>query len=379
MPDYPQSLQQKSKPARASRVRGVFFWSFVREFASMGGLVFVILLAIMVLTQLIRFLGEAASGALAIEGVLALLGFSALNYMPVLLSISLFVSILLTLTRSYRDSEMVVWFSAGIGLTQWIRPVMAYSSIVVAVIALMSLVLSPWALTKAGEFQSRLESRDDVAASTPGMFRESKQADRVFFLEDVDAENKRVGNIFVQSIQNGKEGTMVAKEGFQETAPNGDRFLVLLNGTRYEGVPGQAEFRIAEFQRYAIRIDAAEVKSALPVVKAYPTSYLLQNPNSWNMAELLWRLGLPISALMLALWAIPLSFVNPRVGRSINLITALVLYMFYNNMISVTQSWVGHQKISLSAGLWGLHFVMFALLVTLFYKRIALKFWRWAR
>jgi lipopolysaccharide export system permease protein len=379
MSDYPQSPQQKSKRAYSSRIRGVFYWSLVREFASMGGLVFAILLAIVVLTQLIRFLGDAASGALAIDGVLALLGFSALNYLPVLLSISLFLSVLLSLTRSYRDSEMVVWFSAGIGLTRWIRPVLGYALPVISVIALMSLVLSPWALTKAGEFQNRLDSRDDVTAATPGMFRESKQADRVFFLEDVDTEKKRVGNIFVQSVQNGKEGAIVAKEGFQETAPNGDRFLVLLNGTRYEGVPGQADFRIAEFERYSIRIDAAEVKPSQPVVKAYPTSYLLQNPNSWNMAELLWRLGLPISALILAVMAIPLSFVNPRSGRSLNLIMAMVLFMLYNNMISVTQSWVGNEKIRFTEGVWGLHMIMFVLLIILFYKRVALRFWRWKR
>jgi lipopolysaccharide export system permease protein len=234
-------------------------------------------------------------------------------------------------------------------------------------------------LTKAGEFQNRLDSRDDVTAATPGMFRESKQADRVFFLEDVDTEKKRVGNIFVQSVQNGKEGAIVAKEGFQETAPNGDRFLVLLNGTRYEGVPGQADFRIAEFERYSIRIDAAEVKPSQPVVKAYPTSYLLQNPNSWNMAELLWRLGLPISALILAVMAIPLSFVNPRSGRSLNLIMAMVLFMLYNNMISVTQSWVGNEKIRFTEGVWGLHMIMFVLLIILFYKRVALRFWRWKR
>ncbi|MDD5058478.1 MAG: LPS export ABC transporter permease LptF [Sideroxydans sp.] len=377
MPDYPQSTEQKSKKPRKRKAHGIFYWSLVREFAVMGLLVFSVLLGIVVFTQLIRFLGESVSGLLAVDGILVMLGFSALNYLPVLLSISLFLSVLISLSRCYRDSEMVVWFSSGVGLTRWIRPVLGYAVPVALLIASLSLIISPWALSKADEFKRRLDSRDDVSAATPGAFRESKQADRVFFLEDVDAEKKRVGNIFVQSVQNGKEGTMLAKEGYQETAVNGDRFLVLINGTRYEGIPGQANFKIAEFERYAMRIEPVELRQEAPNLKARSTLYLLQNPTAWNMSELEWRVGLPLSALILALLAIPLSFVDPRAGRSLNLITAVIVYMIYNNMISVTNSWVAHEKISVMAGLWGIHLVMFAILLAMFYHRISMRPWQW--
>ena len=377
MPDYPQSPQQKSKPPRSAILHwGIFQRALVREFASVGLFVFAILLGIVVFTQLIRLLGESVSGALAVDGVLVLLGFSALNYLPVLLSLSLFLSVLLTLTRSYRDSEMVVWFCSGIGLTRWIRPVMWYALPVAGTIALLSLVLSPWALSKADEFKRRLNSRDDVTAATPGTFRESKQADRVFFIENVEMGKNRVGNIFVQSEQHGKIGTMVAKQGLQETAANGDRFLVLLNGTRYEGVPGQYDFRMVEFERYAMRIEAVEAKPNFVRPKSLPTLNLWLNPNSWNIAELEWRLGLPISALILALLAIPLSFVNPRAGRSLNLIMALVIYMLYNNLISVTNTWVGQGKISPAAGFLGLHLLMSTLVVLMFYRRLSMFSWR---
>jgi lipopolysaccharide export system permease protein len=377
MPDYPQSSEQKSKRQAPQRLRsaplsrGIFHRSLVREFAGMGVLVFLVLLGIVVLTQLIRLLGDAVSGALPVQGVLALLGFSALNYLPVLLSISLFMSVLLALTRSYRDSEMVVWFCSGIGLMRWIRPVLWYALPMAGVIALLSLVLSPWALSKADEFKRRLDSRDDVSTSTPGMFRESKQADRVFFLENVEAGKGRVKNVFVQSVQHGKIGTMVAKEGLQETAPNGDRFLVLLNGTRYEGVPGQYDYRIAEFGRYAMRIEEAQVKQEQPSFKALSTLYLVRHPTTWNLSELEWRIGLPVSALLLALLAVPLSFVNPRAGRSLNLIMALVIYMLYNNLISVTNSWVGQGKLAPGIGLWGIHALMFGVLLVLFYRRLS--------
>lgn len=368
MSDYPQTHRIKSKSARA----GHFQRALLGEFAGNGLLVFAVLLGIVVVSQLIRLLSDAVGGTVAVDGVLALLGFSAINYLPVLLSISLFISIILTLSRCYRDSEMVVWFCSGVGLARWIRPVLWYALPVVGVIALLSLVLSPWALQKADEFKNKLESRDDVAAATPGTFRESKQSDRVYFVENMYAGSNRVSNVFVQSEQNGKLGTMVARQGLQETLPNGDRFLVLLNGTRYEGVPGQRDYNIVEFERYAIRIDSAPVKLAQPWSRTMSTLELWRNRTTWNLAELEWRLGLPISALILALLAIPLSYVNPRAGRSLNMILAIVLYMLYSNMISVTNAWVGQGKLSPGIGLWGIHAAMLAIMALMFYRRMTL-------
>jgi lipopolysaccharide export system permease protein len=376
MSDYPQSQLQKSKKP-PSRIGGrIFYRSLIREFAVTGALVSSILLGIMVLTQLIRLLGDSVSGILAVEGVMALVGFTTLNYLPIVLSVSLYLSVLLTLTRSYRDSEMVVWFSSGIGLTRWIRPVMGFTIPVVCVIALLSFVLAPWAKQKAEEFKNQLDTRDEVAMATPGVFRESKQSDRVFFLENIDPKNNRVGNIFVQSVQNSKEGTMVAKEGLQETAANGDRFIVLLNGTRYEGVPGQHDYKIVEFDRYAVRIEAAEIKEVELDRKSLSTLALLHDPNPGNISELAWRIGSPLSALILAALAIPLSFVNPRAGRSFNLMIAVVLYMVYSNMLGVTTTWLAQSKISVLIGLWGLHAAMIVLLVLMFYKRLSVFSWR---
>jgi lipopolysaccharide export system permease protein len=370
MPNYPQSQPQKSKQKPAKLLRaGVFDRALMREFASTGFFVFAVLLAIIVLTQLIRLLGESVGGTLPVDAVLILLGFTALNYLPILLSISLFLSVLLTLTRSYSDSEMVVWFSSGVSLIRWIRPVMWYALPVVSVIALLSLLLTPWAMSKVDEIRLKLESRDDVAVAAPGTFRESKQADRVFFLENVSPGNNQVGNIFIQSVQQGKVGTMVAKQGLQELAPNGDKFIVLLNGTRHEGTPGQLDYKIVEFERYAMRVETVESKKKPPNPKAYSTSYLLENRDNWNLSELNWRLGLPISALILVLLAIPFSFVNPRAGRSLNMINALILYMLYNNLISVINTWVGQGKVSESSGLLGIHVFMIVVVVVLFYYR----------
>ena len=333
---------------------------------------FVVLLGITVATQLVRFLGLAAGGSITFSGVFALLALTAFNYLPVLLSLTLFIAVLMTLTRSYRDSEMVVWFSAGLSLAQWMRPVLTFAVPVVLLIALLSLVLSPWAITKSEEFRSYMDSRDDVSQVTPGVFRESRQSERVYFVENVNEGENTVANIFVSSTQHQKTGVMVARRGFLQTAENGDHFLVLLNGRRYEGTPGTLEYKISEFERYAMRLEVHGIKTVLPSAKSISTLQLVGTPGPVYRGELVWRIGLPLSALLLALFAIPLSYVNPRAGRSLNLVLAILFYMIYNNLLSISQAWVAQEKIGLATGLWGVHLIMLVILLILFMRRLTL-------
>lgn len=348
----------------------IFRKALLREFTTAAIGIFLVLLGITLTTQLVRLLGQAASGAITSTGVVALLGLTLVNYLPVLLSLTLFIAVLLTLTRGYRDSEMVVWFSCGVSLVRWVRPVLVFALPLVFTIALLSTLLSPWAVGKSEELRRLMDSRDDVSNVAPGVFRESRQGERVYFVEEVSGSENLVANVFVSSIQTGKAGVMVARRGFQETAANGDRFLVLLNGRRYEGQPGSAEYKIYEFERYAMRIETAETAVRSPTTKTASTLDLLLTRTPPNLAELSWRVGLPLSALILSLLAIPLSFVNPRAGRSMNLVLALLVFMTYSNLLSIVQAAIAQTRLSFAVGLWVVHLCMLLLLATLFYRRL---------
>ena len=96
----------------------IFRAALLRELAAAAIATFFVLLGIVFTTLLIRLLGQAAAARSRSTGIVALLGFALFNYLPVLLSLTLFITVLLTLTRSYRDSEMIVWFSSGMSLTR---------------------------------------------------------------------------------------------------------------------------------------------------------------------------------------------------------------------------------------------------------------------
>ena len=350
----------------------IFHRALLREFASLAGAVFMTLFAIALTTRLIRLLGQAAGGQIPTDAVIAFLGFFALGTLPVLLSLTMFISVLITLTRSWRDSEMVIWFGSGLSLTAWLKPVMLFALPQIAVIAALSLVISPWAAQMGAQYVTRLEARDDVSRVNPGVFGETGNKERVYFVESISGDAATVQNVFVSSVQQQKSGVSMSRVGRTETAPNGDRFIVLEDGRRYEGAPGDEQYRVMEFQRYAARIETAESKEPQLSQKSMTTAQLLANPTPVNLGEVLWRVGIPVSAAILVLLAIPMSFVNPRAGRSVNLLFALFTYIVYSNLLSVSQARVSQARMEFGIGLWLVHALMIALLVFMFARRMQL-------
>ena len=335
----------------------IFRRALQRELASSAGATFTVLFTILVTWTLIKVLGTAAGGKVDPSDVLALIGFAILNYLPVILTLTVFISVLAAVTRSYRDSEMVVWFASGSSLMRWIRPVLTFGLPIVALIAGLSLVAAPWAELKRAEFKERFQKREDLKRVAPGQFRESSSADRVFFVERSTTGATVVQNVFVNSRdKNGNTSVVVAKEGVIESDPNGGQYLVLSNGRRYSGTPGQADFQSMEFDRYKMR-----VATRVPVLgtdtptNALPTSALLQVENQYTRAELLARISAPIICLVLMLLAIPLGFVNPRAGSSANMILALLIFFTYLNLNKMLEKSVQRGRLDFDMAWWPLH------------------------
>ena len=355
----------------------IFSRALQREFSQSAVGVFVALFAILITVVLVRLLGQAAGGRLPSDAVLALIGFGALVQLPIVLSLTLFIAILLSLSRSYRDSEMVVWFASGLSLTAFIGPVLRFALPVVFAIAAATLFLTPWAQQKSAEYRARVDSRDTAASVAPGVFRESASAQRVFFVEMGAGEDGKVRNVFVSTEKDGRLDVIVSAEGALRTDANGDRFVVLDRGRRYDGVPGSPEYRVLEFERYSVLVEERKAESPSLRARATPTVELLRAPTRRQLGELLTRIGAPVAALLLALLAIPLSFVNPRAGRANNLLFAILTYLVYSNAISVFEAWVSQGRVRFEVAVWLPHLVVFGLLALMFYRRLAVSpFWR---
>lgn len=349
----------------------IFQRALRRELVSTAGAVFTTLFTITITVMLIKILGQAAGGKVASQDVIALIGFAALRYLPIILILTSFISVLVVVTRSYQDSEMVVWFASGLSLSRWIKPVLSFGLPVIAVVVALSFFVTPWANRQSAEFRERFQKREDIAKVSPGRFQESSSADRIFFVEAVSGDATKVQNVFVNTVKDGRNSIVVAKEGSIALDERGDKFLVMNQGRRYDGMTNQAEFRIMEFERYGVLV--ARQSQALvgdQSARSLTTPELLANMNSFNAGELLWRISLPVMGLLLMLLAIPLSFANPRGGRSGNLLIALLLFIIYSNMVSVFQASVVQKRLSFEVAWWPLHLVAAILIVLLFSWRL---------
>ncbi len=350
----------------------IFQRALLREFTHLAAAVFASLFSIAVVITLVNVLGRAAGGRLPVEAVIATVGFSALNSLPLILGGSMFIAVLLALSRSYRESEMVIWFSAGLPLTAWVRPVVVFALPFVVLIAALTLGLTPWVNQKMEEFRVQLANREETSRIAPGVFLESPAADRVFFVESFSEADKRVENVFVSFRQHGRQGVMVARSGSIETTPEGDRYAILIDGHRYEGTAGTPEYRVMAFKRYAILIEQSVTAPARVSVRGLSLPDLLARETLESRAELVWRLGQPLVAIVLALLAIPLAFVNPRASTSLNLAFAVLTYMVYTNLLSVAQAQVAQAKLPFQVGWWIVHAGMLAVFGLLMIYRMHL-------
>ena len=348
----------------------IFQRAIRRELLNAVGAVFTALFTIIISVTLIRILGDAAAGKIASSDVLSLIGFASLINLPVLISLSTFIAVLMVVARSYQDSEMVVWFASGVSLMDWIRPVMQVGLPMVILTAALSFWLTPWSQKLSAEQRERFRNREDISRVSPGKFQESANGQKVFFVEGFSSDTAKVNNVFLSQNQNQESGVVLAREGTVRIDARGDKLLQLYDGRRYDGMPGSPEFRIMDFERYTVIIasntkELAENKSA----RVLATAELINDPSRNNLAELLFRISAPLACLIQMLLAIPLGFVNPRRGRTLNLMIALLLAVTYFNAISIMQAMVAQGKTSFGMSWWPLHLVAGTLVVLLFFWR----------
>ena len=293
----------------------IFRRSLVRELTATTIGLFVVLLAILFTQSVIRILGRAAGGAVAADGVLALIGFNAMFYLNLLLSVALFLTVLLTLSRWYRDSEMVVWFTSGQSLTACLKPIMLFSAPFLVAIVLLSLFLSPWAEQRKLEFERQLEQRDEVGVLSPGPLPRV-QARRARRVRREHQSDRRPHPQRVPAFGRRRQGH---DDGRPPGPPRGDCPTATASScwrtaAATKASPGPPNTRSIEFDKLGRRIEPAEARAIPTSDKAMPLPRCCSLDGRPERAELFWRLSVPILALILTLLAIPMSYVNPRIG-----------------------------------------------------------------
>ena len=307
----------------------IYRQNFVKEltFTAIG--IFVVILAVLVSTQAINLLGRAADGRVAVDAVAALIGFWTLGMTPLLLVLTAYISTLTVLTRFWRDSEMSVWLSCGLSLRQWVRPVLSFALPFAALVAAMQLSVLPWAELRSREFAEILKQKQELSIVEAGEFRTlGKKNGRVYFVETFDTGSGIMKNLFLREQDDkGRENIIFAKEGRFSLTDN-KRTLELTQGYRYGGIPGEADYNQVSFERLNLIISTTpKIINPIDHRRTIPTAKLIGSDNPQHRAELMWRLSLPLAALILSILAVPLSYFNPRTGHTYNILFAIGFFL----------------------------------------------------
>lgn len=354
----------------------LFHSSIRKELARSFGATLVVIFTIVLTMLLIRTLGQASSGKVNPQEILLVLGYTVLGRMPTLLTLALFISVVSTLSRMYRDSEMTIWLASGQSLGQLLRPVLRFALPIVVVAASLQILAWPWSNQQIDVFKDRFERRGDLDRVAPGQFRESSDGRRVFFIEKgADAGSGK--NIFVYAISpEGRESITTSRTGTIEWVDD-QQFLVLQEGQRLDlGNEGQS-LTLSNFETYGVQINQSrnQSDSGAPA-RAMNTWDLWLDPTPINKAELGWRVGMVVTAINLVLLGVAMTHANPRAAKGGQLMTALLTFVVYYNLVSICKSWVASGSLGMTTGLVLVHVPVGLLALGLLWLRQNNLSWR---
>lgn len=344
--------------------------AMVAEVLRTSGAVTMIIFSIFLVMRALGFLQQAARGDLPVDSVLILLVLKLIAYFDVILPLMLYIAILMVMGRWSRDNEMAVLSACGVSLFNFLKPLLVLVLIMGSIVAAFSFYLTPKANMMGWQLEKEYRNRDEISGVIPGVFMETRKGQGVYFVEHYDERADRYEDVFVYKSSFGKEGVVVSKYAFQRIDElTGDKFLVLTNGTRYEGQPGAPDYRIVDFETYALRIEPQEPIPSRGPVKARPTTEVVGDPHPALVSEWHWRISKVMVLPALGLFALTFSFVPPRQNRLPGMIMAFLIYFLYTNLLGFGVAMISKGRLSGEVGLWWIHLGFLLLAVVLFYRR----------
>jgi lipopolysaccharide export system permease protein len=325
------------------------------------------LLAVLLTNQLARVLERAAENQYPQSVVLELLWLSALQNLAVIMPIGLLLGIVLAFGRLYHDSEMAAALACGVGPSVMYRPVAVLTGAVAVVLSLLTLYVSPHAISRMLSLRGAAAQQGKFAPIAPGRFRTFGGSDAVVYAEDV-AEDGTLLNVFVERDRDGRVEVALAQRARHSASEDGmTHTITLYDGERFEGVPGSPKFRIMRFSENTIPVEVPKLSDSVVSLEALPTTSLLASDQVDKRAELHWRMAMPVMCLVLAFAAVPLSRLRPREGRYGRAVLAVLIYFVYTQLISAAKVWIARGTMPEWLGLWWVHLVVagFAVLVVM--------------
>ena len=343
-----------------------------REVVSILFALSILLILIYMSHRFMFYLVQAATGLIPAEFILKLLGMKLLSDVMIILPLSFFLAILLALGRLYKDNEITAMAACGMPVPS--KTILLLGVLFSLLIASLSLFLAPWAEGQIDKLKQEAYSVAELQTISEGQFKEYQNGKGIFYVQSINPETNWMQNVFIQVNLPHKQVIMVAHQAYQEIK-DGDLLLILKQGYRYENSYGLLDYIITEFDQHTIQVPTLQAQNNKGENrKALPSLELWQRDTLVYQAELQWRIALPISVILLAVLAVPISRTTPRQGQYAKIFSGLLIYLIYQNLLNVGEKWVEKGDVPLWLGLWWVHGLVLLVIFVLSYIPL-LKLW----
>ncbi|MDU6924651.1 LPS export ABC transporter permease LptF [Franconibacter helveticus 513] len=338
----------------------------VRETLKSQFAILFILLLIFFCQKLVRILGAAVDGEIPTNLVLSLLGLGVPEMAQLILPLSLFLALLMTLGRLYTESEITVMHACGLSKAVLVKAAMILALFTGIIAAVNVMWAGPWSSRHQDEVLAEAKANPGMAALAQGQFQQATDGNAVLFIESVNGSN--FTNVFMAQLRpkgNARPSVVVADSGHLSQRKDGSQVVTLNQGTRFEGTALLRDFRITDFQDYQAIVGHQAVALDPSDAEQMDMNALIASDKNSARAELHWRLTLVFAVVVMALMVVPLSVVNPRQGRVLSMLPAMLLYLVFFLLQTSLRSNGAKGKLDPMIWMWFVNLLYLALAVGL--------------
>ncbi|WP_130619566.1 LPS export ABC transporter permease LptF [Dyella amyloliquefaciens] len=346
---------------------------FLRELAQSVAATAIVLLAIMSGISFAHVLQQVANGSFPASVMFQVLGLNMLDGLTTLLPLSAFLGVLLALGRMWRESEMHVLASSGMGASGLLRPMSILAASIALLVGLVSLWLGPWAARTSDQLVAAANRSVIAAGLDAGRFTELPGKGGIIFVDQLSRDGSTLGNTFIATERIGKDNVphiklVTGKRGqlYQETDGSG-RFLALWNGFQYDIPLGADNWRKMQYERNDASLSnvQSDTDDEDPA-HSLTTMALLRTDNPDTRAEFAWRTIAPAMTLVLLTLALPLSRQSPREPRFGRLLLAVLAFYCYYLMMALCRGQLIKGHWHHSGPMWMLSLIVFGIAAWMF-------------
>ena len=348
----------------------------IKEIAQTLFAVCLVLMLIGLSGQLVKVFSDVAAGTLGVNTVMMVLGLKSLKMLLVVLPLSLYLAVLMTLGRFYQNNEMAAISASGISQIYIVQVVLSFAFLFSIMVGIFSFQITPWANGMYQEVFTKSKSSSELEGMSAGRFKEASGGAGVIYVEGFNDKHTQMQGVFIQQrLKNNAELVIRANTGYREiNSETGDQFMVLENGVRYQRTYGELDYTVIEFERHGVRISEKSSATKYKKHTAIPTLELIKKNEPVYRAELHSRLSPVLLSLLLAALAVPLSQTSPRQGSYIRLGLGLLMYIVFTNLLQVGKTWITQDKVPAVVGLWWVYAIMLCLVIVLLMHQLGFRY-----